>query len=81
MSREHDSDIYVRYRIAENKWNIKNIPWGKAVGIEKVEFWKDDGVEVYAVLSLVLWLMRVDAEELAERIVRLLNADEISRET
>lgn len=69
------SDIRTTYRIAQNKWNLKNPPWSEAIGIEEVSLW-EDGTEVFAVPPLVCWLLRGSAQvELADRIVKLLNSD------
>ena len=68
-------DIYVRYRIAENEWNIKDPPWSEAIGIEEVAFWKD-GEEVFATPPLVCWFTRGGHQpELADKVVALLNSD------
>ena len=40
-----------KWRIARNKWNVKDPPWRGAIGIEE-----DD--EVLAVPSLVCWFTR-----------------------
>lgn len=66
----------VRYRIAQNYWNIKNPPWREAIGIEEV-FYRPDGGEVYTVPALVCWFGRGGVQpELAQRVVDLLNADQ-----
>jgi hypothetical protein len=63
------------YRIADNKWNLHQLPWSGAVGIEEVSLW-EDGSEVYAVPPLQCWFTRGEHNpELAYRIVDLLNAD------
>jgi hypothetical protein len=63
------------YRVAENKWNLSDLPWAGAVGIEEVALW-EDGSEVYAVPPILCWFTRGDHNpELARRIIDLLNAD------
>lgn len=67
---------YTRYRIAENEWNLKDPPWRDAIGIEEVEYERDERgeYEVFAVPSLVCWFTRGDGQErLADQIVALLN--------
>jgi hypothetical protein len=67
--------IRIVYRVASNKWNLSDIPWSGAVGIEEVRLW-EDGSEVYAVPPLLCWLTRGEHNpELAHRIVDFLNAD------
>jgi hypothetical protein len=66
----------VRYRVAQNEWNLKQPPWSGAVGIEEVAYW-EDGSEIFAVPPLVCWLLRgSDPSGLAERIVAGLNSDQ-----
>ena len=68
-------NITVRYRIAQNEWNLKGRPWTDAVGIEEVVL-NEDGFELCAVPPLVCWLTRGEShQELARKIVELLNAD------
>ena len=58
----------MRYRIAENEWNLKTAPWRDAVGIEDLE---DGHLRVPA---LVCWFTRGEGqEELARRVVDILN--------
>ena len=68
-------DEIVRYRIAENKWNVKDPPWSEAIGIEEVFFW-EDGSEMFGAPPLVCWLLRGSHQRaLADKIVELLNSD------
>lgn len=57
------------YRIALNKWNLKDPPWSEAIGIEEIDSEVD-----YAVPPLVAWLTRGDGQQkLAQQIVAALN--------
>lgn len=55
----------MKYRIAENRYNIQNPPWRDAVGIEDIS-------EGLAVPSLICWFTRGDPE-LPQKVVDLLN--------
>jgi hypothetical protein len=57
-----------RWRIVENKWNLKLEPWHGGYGIEEVD---DDLV----VPSLVCWFYRGTTLEQVQRVVDLHNAD------
>lgn len=63
------------FRIAKNEYNIKDLPWRGAVGIEQVYLW-DDGSEVFGTPPLVCWLTRGENQkDLADKIVSALNSD------
>jgi hypothetical protein len=63
------------YRIACNKWNLHDLPWSGAVGIEEVSLW-EDGSEVYAVPPILCWFTRGDHNPgFAHLIVDILNVD------
>lgn len=59
----------MRYRIAENEWNLRNPPWSGAVGIE-------DMIDPdLAVPPVAVWVTRGEGnEEFAEVLVAALNA-------
>ncbi len=62
-----------RYRIAKNPWNLRSLPWRDAIGIE--EFYASDIEAPGTVPSLLCWFTRGgDQQELAQRVVDLLNA-------
>lgn len=56
-----------RWRIAENKWNLRDPPWRDAVGIEEV----DDDV---AVPGLICWFTRPNGLTTAQHVVAMHNA-------
>lgn len=59
------------YRIASNECNLSDPPWRGAIGVEYIE---PDEPKL-SVPSLVCWFTRGnDAEELAQKVVDLLNA-------
>jgi hypothetical protein len=60
----------MRWRILQNKWNLKCPPWHDAIGIEE-----DD--EILAVPAVVCWFTRGwDQPALAQSVVAAHNANE-----
>lgn len=59
----------MRYRIAENEYNLRSKPWRDAIGIE-------DMIDPdLAVPPIVAWLMRGDEQaEFAAFLIRALNS-------
>lgn len=57
----------VYFRIASNEWNLKQLPWRGAVGIEDVT---DPGL---AVPPVVAWFARGNDPSLIEAFIKSLN--------
>lgn len=53
------------WRIAKNKWNVKNPPWRGAIGIEAPE----DEYGRLAVPPLIAWTLRGGAQEADARLI------------
>ncbi len=70
--RDREMEIDMKYRIAENPWNLKSAPWRDAIGIEDVS---DQDL---AVPPVICWFTRPsdDAANMAHLICRLLNKTE-----